>query len=418
MLKSLTQSVPFYIGLRYTRGKRRNGFIAFVSLFALVGMALGVFALIVVLSVMNGFDRELKERTLRVIPHGILSSQTPLRDWRSLASSIASSEGLVASAPYVEGKGLLSSGRSIKPIQLQGVNPAAEANVSEVGHHMVVGKLESLGEIRYGIIMGGLLARFMGLTIGDKVTVTLPEVSVTPAGIFPRTKRFTLVGVFEVGAQVDQNLAIIHLRDAQKLFRRGDAVDGLYLKFQDIYRAPQGVSALAAKLGDGYTAKDWSQTQGNLFSAVKMEKVVTGVMLSVIIAVAAFNIISSLVMMVAEKRGDIAVLRTLGMTRWGIVRIFMVQGISLGFFGIALGAIFGVIFAIWLPNISTWLESLTGMQIFDPNVYFVSYLPSEWQLDDTLLVCFFAAIVSVFATLYPAYRASTIEPAEALRYDT
>ncbi len=417
MFKTLAQSVPLYIGLRYIRAKRRNGFIAFVSWFALIGMALGVFALIVVLSVMNGFDKELKQRTLLVVPHGVLSAVTPLEDWQGISSDLANSNGLVASAPFIEGKVLMARGRSVKPVVLQGIVPEYEARISAVHEHMLVGSLDHLGDIRYGIVMGSLLARYMGVTVGDHVTITLPEVSVTPAGIFPRSKRFTVLGVFEVGAQVDQHLALIHLPDAQKLFRLGSTVDGLHLKFDDIYAAPLGVSEIAAKLGDDYELKDWSQTQGNLFQAVKMEKTITGVLLSVIIAVAAFNVISSLVMMVSEKRSDIAVLRTLGMTRWGIVNIFVVQGLSLSFVGIIFGAILGVIFAIWLPEISAFLEHATGMQIFDPTVYFVTYLPSEWKWQDTVDVCAFAAAIAFIATLYPAYRASKIEPAEALSYD-
>jgi len=417
MYSTLTRSVPLYIGLRYTSAKRRNGFISFVSLFALGGMALGVFALIVVLSVMNGFDHELKDRLLKVVPHGFLTTSEPLIDWPALSLNIEGSEGLLASAPFVDGKGLLSYGGVVKPIQIQGVEPTFERAISAVDQHMVLGSLDNLHAGQYGVVMGGLIARHMGLTIGDRVSITLPEVSVTPAGVFPRTKRFTLVGVFEVGAQVDQYLTLIHLRDAQKLFRRGDTVDGLHLKFDDIYRAPEAVQELASRLGEHYQAKDWSQTQGSLFQAVKMEKTVVGLMLSIIIVVAAFNVITSLVMMVAEKRSDIAVLRTLGLSRWGIVSIFMVQGISIGLFGIAIGAGFGVVTAVWLPELMMLIETYTGLQVFDPNVYFVSYLPSQWKLGDTVFVCGFSALLSVLATLYPAYRASTIEPADALRYD-
>lgn len=412
-----SRSVPFYIGLRFTRAKRRNGFISFVSIFALVGMALCVFALIVVLSVMNGFDHELKQRLLRVVAHGSLTTEQPLEDWQGLQARIASTPGLMASAPYIEGKGLLTFDGQVRPIQIQGVDPNSETGISAVNEHMVVGDLHYLKPGEYGIIMGSLLARYLGLTPGDRVSVTLPEVSITPAGVFPRSKRFTLVGVFEVGAQVDQYLALIHMGDGQKLFRRGKAVDGLHLKFDDIYRAPPAVSALASELGEGYLARDWSQTQGSLFQAVKMEKTMVGLLLSILIAVAAFNIISSLVMMVSEKRSEIAVLRTLGLTRWGIMKVFMVQGSSLGVAGVVIGAVTGVITAVWLPQIMAAVESVTGFQVFDPNVYFVSYLPTDWQPMDTLLVCVLSLTVSVLATLYPAWRASRIEPAEALRYD-
>jgi lipoprotein-releasing system permease protein len=413
MLTALTA----HIGLRYTRAKRRNHFISFVSLFSLCGMALGVFALILVLSVMNGFDHELKQRILRVVPHGYLTTQGPLEDWEKLAREIADAPGLEGSAPFVGGQGLVSLGADIRGIELQGVLPAQEPEVSVVDQHMLVGELAALEPGEYGIIMGSVLARSLGLAVGDRVTITLPQVSITPAGVFPRTKRFRLVGVFEVGAQVDQTMALIHLKDAQTLFRRGNAVDGLRLKFSDIYKAPQQLRALLEQLGPPYHGKNWSETQGSLFQAVKMEKTVVGVMLSIIVAVAAFNIITSLVMMVAEKRTDIAVLRTMGMTPGNVVSIFMVQGTALGVAGILLGAALGIPAALYLPEFVAWFEGVTGITIFDPNVYFVSFMPSLFQWSDAFWVCGIALIITVLATIYPSYRAARIAPAEALRYE-
>lgn len=419
----MLESLPWYIGLRYIRSKRRNGFIAFVSLFALLGMMLGVFALIVVLSVMNGFDRELKQRILRVVPHGFIESTSPLSDWQELPSKIEGTEGLIGSAPFIEGKGLITYGSRVRPIQIEGIAPSQETRVSEISKNILVGDYHALEQTRYGIVLGALIARNMGVSIGDKVSVTLPIVSITPAGVFPRSKRFTVVGVFEVGAQVDQTLALINLQDAQKLFRLPDQVQGLRLRFDDIYRAPAYLGNIiselnATKPSAEYKGKDWSQTQGSLFQAVKMEKMVVGIMLSVIIAVAAFNIITSLIMMVTEKRGDIAVLRTLGISRTGIMKVFVVQGSVMGLFGILVGAASGIITAHYLPEIIQFFEGIVGAQVFDPSVYFVSHLPSVWKLDDTLWTCGFALIISFVATLYPAYRASLIEPAEALRYDT
>lgn len=413
MLTALTA----HIGLRYTRAKRRNHFISFVSLFSLCGMALGVFALILVLSVMNGFDHELKQRILRVVPHGFLSTVEPLSDWQALAGRVQKTPDLLGSAPFVGGQGLVSLGGDVRGLELQGILPHQEAEVSVVHQHMLIGRLSALQAGEFNIVLGSVLARSMGLTSGDKVTVTLPQVSVTPAGIFPRTKRFTVVGVFEVGAQVDQTLALIHLQDAQKLFRRGDAVDGLRLRFDDIYTAPQALNTLVNTLGEGYVGKNWSETQGSLFQAVKMEKTVVGVMLSIIVAVAAFNIVTSLVMMVAEKRTDIAVLRTMGMKPGDIVSIFMVQGTALGVAGIALGAILGVPAALYLPEFVSWIESATGMHIFDPNVYFVSFLPSRFEWSDALVVCATALGITIMATVYPSYRAARVAPAEALRYE-
>ncbi|MFL0799585.1 MAG: lipoprotein-releasing ABC transporter permease subunit [Agarilytica sp.] len=413
----MSHSVPWFIGLRYIRSKRRNGYIAFVSLFALLGMLLGVFALIVVLSVMNGFDHELKSRILRVIPHGFIATEKPLKEWESLSEKIAGNDGLKGSAPFIEGKGLIGYGRSVRGVEIQGIDPVYETAVSELGDNMLVGHIDNLHSGEYGIILGSIIARHLGVTTEDKISLTLPVMSITPAGIFPRSKRFTVVGVFEVGAQVDQTLVMIHLNDAQKLFRMPGQIHGLRLNFDDLYRAPDAVKIIAGGLGEGYSGKDWSQTQGSLFQAVKMEKTVVGIMLGVIIAIAAFNIVTSLIMMVTEKRSDIAVLRTLGMTRQDIIKIFMVQGTAMGLVGIFVGAVSGVIVAHYLSDIMAALESLMGFQMFDKNVYFVSYLPSVWHLEDTLITCGFAVVVSFLATIYPSYRAATIEPAEALRYD-
>lgn len=421
----MSHTLPWFIGFRYTRSKRRNGFIAFVSLFALLGMGLGVFALIVVLSVMNGFDHELKQRILRAVPHGYVSEARGVDDWQSLASSLSDVPHLDASAPYIEGSGLAAFSGSVKGIELQGVAPEYEKNVSLIDDFMLIGQLDDLQPGQYGIVLGSLLARNIGVNRGDKVSVTLPLVSVSPAGVFPRSKRFTVIGMFEVGAQIDQTLALIHLQDAQKLFRLPGKVEGLRLKFDDIYAASEGVRAVARTITASgiapdktFEVKDWSQTQGSLFQAVKMEKTVVGVMLAIIVAVAAFNIVTSLIMMVAEKRSDIAVLRTLGMNRWAIVKIFMVQGTTMGVVGISVGALLGIITAQNLPQLMAWLESAVGLQIFDPDIYFVAYLPSLWVLEDTLWVIALASVTSLLATIYPAYRASTIAPAEALRYDT
>ena len=414
----MLNSVPFYIGLRYIGSKRRNGFLAFVSIFALLGMVLGVFALIVVLSVMNGFDRELKGRILRVVPHAFIYQNHGMTDWQSLKTEVSGFEGVVASSPYISGKGLVAFNRGVRGVELQGVLPEHEKQVSVVADHMMLGNLEDLRKGEYNIVIGSLMARYLGVTLGDKISITLPMVSVSPAGVFPRSKRFTVVGVFEVGAQQDETLSLIHIADAQKLFRYGNKVDGLRIKYTDLYAAPQFNLALKERFDGQYEVKDWSETQGNLFQAVKMEKTVVGVMLSIIIAVAAFNIVTSLVMMVTEKRGDIAVLRTMGLSPFGVVRIFVIQGTLLGVLGVCVGAVSGIVTAHYLSSIIASLENALGIYIFDPNVYFVSYLPSVWQFSDTVWVCALAVTLSFLSTIYPAYRASKISPAEALRYDT
>ena len=412
--------LPFYIGFRYIGSKRRNGFLAFVSVFALLGMTLGVFALIVVLSVMNGFDHELKDRILRIVPHTLLQSDDGIRDWQGVMSDISSARGLVASSPYVSGKGLVSTAGGVRGVEVHGIDPELESKVSVVSQSLLVGFAEDLRPGEYNIVVGSLLARFLNVSVGDKVSVTLPQVSVNPAGVFPRSKRFTIVGIFEVGAQMDEYLSLIHIRDAQKLFRSGDRVHGLRIKYDDIYQAKSYNDELAPLITEGtdYKLEDWSQSQGSLFQAVKMEKIVVGIMLSIIIAVAAFNIITSLVMMVTEKRSDIAVLRTMGMSRNSILAIFMAQGTILGALGVIIGCASGVITAYFLTQLVQGLESYLGIYVFDPNVYFVSYLPSVLRVEDTLLVCGLGLLLSFLATLYPSYRASTISPAEALRYDT
>jgi len=302
-------------------------------------------------------------------------------------------------------------------VEIQGVAPEFEQSVSPVADYFVRGDLEDLKEGAFGIVLGRLLAHSMGVHVGDRVVVTLPKVSITLAGVFPRSRQFTVVGIFEVGAQVDQTLAIIHLGDAAKLYRSGDRVDGLRVRFNDLYQAPQGMQKLSAELGGRFESLDWSQTQGSLFRAVKLEKTVTGVLLGIVIAVAAFNIVTSLIMMVTEKKSDISVLRTMGMTRLDVMMIFMTQGSVSAFFGVFLGFIFGVPVAIYLPSIIDFFQSLVGFQIYDPEVYFVSQIPSLWLVSDTVIVCSAAMLSSLLASLYPSYRATKIEPAEAMRYD-
>ncbi len=418
----MMQSVPFFIGLRYLRAKRRNQFISFVSGFSLVGMLLGVLALVVVLSVMNGFDRELKQRLLSVIPHGFIDTPSALENWPDLVEIVEQHEQVVGAAPYIEGYGLLAYDTGVQGVQLEGVLPEWQSKISVIDEHMIAGDMQRLQAGEYGIVLGSLLSRHLRLNIGDKVTITIPQLSITPAGLFPRTKRFTLVGVFEVGAQVDQSLAMIHMRDAQKLFRFGDGVQGIQLKVSDIYGAASVMREIRAELkgSDEFSElniKDWSQTQGSLFEAIKMEKTVIGALLMIIVAVAAFNIISSLVLMVADKRGDIAVLRTMGLSARQVMAIFVVQGSAVGCAGIILGAFLGSLLAMKIGLIVSTLEALTGLRLFDPNVYFITHLPSHWMFSDVLFICGVAFCLSILASLYPAWRAAQIQPAEALRYE-
>lgn len=412
----MLKNIPLYIGLRYTRAKRRNQFISFISAFSLIGMALGVMALIIVLSVMNGFDREMKERILNVVPHGFIDQQPRVKDWRALAAKVNAQPGVVASAPYIQSSAMLTYAGGVEAIELQGIDPDMEAKVSVVDQHMIVGALAQLQPGEYGIVMGRILASRLLLAPGDKIRVTSPEINMTPMGAFTRSRNFTLVGVFEVGAQVDSALALIHLSDAQK-FLRQPGVQGLHVKTENLYSAGLIMNQVRSNLGDEFSVKDWSQTQGSLFQAVKMEKIVVGSLLMIIIAVAAFNIVSSLVLMVADKRSDIAVLRTLGLNARQVMAIFVVQGSAVGFIGTFIGAIIGCLVALTLPSIMSGLESLFGLQVFDPDIYFIVQLPSVLLWHDVAVICGIALGLSFLATLYPAYRAAQIEPAEALRYE-
>ncbi len=412
----MLKNIPLYIGLRYTRAKRRNQFISFISAFSLIGMALGVMALIVVLSVMNGFDREMKERILSIIPHGFVDQLPAVNDWQSLSEKIERHPKVIASAPYISSSAMVTYAGGVEVIELQGILPEAEAKVSVVDQRMIVGDVAQLQPGDYGIVMGRLLASRLMLAPGDKIRITSPEINITPMGAFTRSRSFTLVGVFEVGAQVDSTLALIHLHDAQKFLRRTGA-QGLHVKTEDMFAAAQVMRELRDQLGDGYRVKDWSQTQGSLFQAVKMEKIVVGSLLMIIIAVAAFNIVSSLVLMVADKRSDIAVLRTMGVSARQIMAIFIVQGSAIGFFGTFIGMVIGCIVALTLTSIMSGIEALLGLQVLDPDVYFISQLPSVLLWQDVVFIGFVALLLSFIATLYPAYRAARIEPAEALRYE-
>jgi lipoprotein-releasing system permease protein len=412
----MLKNIPLYIGLRYTRAKRRNQFISFISTFSLVGMALGVMALIIVLSVMNGFDREMKGRILSVIPHGFVDRQSGVADWPELAAKVEAHPQVVAAAPYLSSTVMISYAQGVEAVELQAVIPSEEQKVSVVDQHMLVGSMEQLQPGEYGIVMGRLLASRLALAPGDKIRVTSPEINMTPLGAFTRSRNFTLVGVFEVGAEVDSTMVFIHLQDGQKFLRKPGA-QGLHVKTRDMFMAPLVMAEVRAQLGDGFSVKDWSQTQGSLFQAVKMEKIVVGALLMIIIAVAAFNIVSSLVLMVADKRSDIAVLRTLGLTARQVMAIFVIQGSAVGFFGTFIGTLLGCLVAATLTSIMSFIESLSGFQVFDPDVYFISQLPSVLLWQDVAVICMVALSLSVLATLYPAYRAAQIEPAEALRYE-
>ncbi|WP_226687801.1 lipoprotein-releasing ABC transporter permease subunit [Stutzerimonas stutzeri] len=407
-----------FIGSRYTRAKRRNHFISFISLTSLIGLALGVLAMIMVLSVMNGFQREMSSRILGMVSHATVIGDQPLDDWRAVASRLSAHPQIVGSAPVTQLEGMLSFKGNMQPIQISGIDPQAEADVSIVGDRLVGGSLEALKPGEFGVIIGLMTARRFGLKLGDKLTLIVPEVSSSPGGVTPRMQRLNVVGVFKVGADLDGSLGMIHRADAAQIHRWApQQVQGVRLKLSDLYRAPEVAAQVAEMLGDGYRVEDWSYTQGSLFSAMKMEKTMIGLLLMLIVAVAAFNIIATLIMVVADKRADIAILRTLGATPRQIMAIFMVQGSIIGFSGTVIGVILGVLGALNVSALVAWLEKVSGQHIFSSDVYFISTLPSELRLEDVALVSVAALTLSFLATLYPAWRAAQTLPAEALRYE-
>ena len=409
-----------FIGTRYTRAKRRNHFVSFISLTSMIGLALGVVVMIVVLSVMNGFDHEMRTRVLGMVPHATIESGEPISDWPSLAAKVKQNPQVLAVAPFTQMQGLLTHNGQVSKVLLNGIDPALERQVSIIDNFMQQGKLDDLAPGSFGIVIGDKAAAKLGVGLGDKLTFVAPEVTVTPAGMFPRMKRFTVVGIFHVGAgEIDGYLGVTNQQDLSKLHRwKPDQIQGLRLKFDDLFQAPRAAWNIAQQLGDDrFYAGDWTRTHGNLYQAIRMEKAMIGLLLLLIVAVAAFNIISTLVMVVNDKKGDIAILRTLGATPGTIMAIFMVQGTVIGVVGTAIGALVGMFAALNVSAAISALEGLIGHKFLNADVYFIDYLPSQLQAQDVLMVCGAALVLSFLATLYPAWRAARTQPAEALRYE-
>ncbi|MBI2381078.1 MAG: lipoprotein-releasing ABC transporter permease subunit [Gammaproteobacteria bacterium] len=416
----MLRSIPFFVGLRYTRAKRRNHFISFISLTSMLGIALGVTVLITVLSVMNGFERELRDRILGVTPHVMVSDLFgPVADWRGLATELEKKPGVVASAPYISLQAILNNGTINQFAVVSGIDPEAEKNVSILPGHMRLGDFEKLQPGKFGIILGELLARSLGVGVGDKVAVITPEGSTaTIAGAVPAIKQFKVVGTFKIGAEMDANMALVHIKDAGRLAKYGpDEVSGVRLKLADLFDAPFLAAELRDELQGSYYTSDWTRIQGSLFSAIKMEKRMMFLLLMLIIAVAAFNIVSTLVMAVTDKQSDIAILRTLGASPRTIMGIFVVQGSVNGLIGTLLGLVGGLSLAYNVADLVAWIEQVSGQHFLSPDVYFISFLPSEIHGDDVGFITLASVVLSLLATLYPAWRASRIQPAEALRYE-
>lgn len=408
-----------YIGARYTRARRRSLFVSFISFTSMIGLALGVLVMIVVLSVMNGFDYEMRTRVLGMVPHATIESPVPIDDWRSLGQRLTQHPEVSAVAPFIQMQGLLTHRGQVTKTLINAVDPTVEPDVSIIGQFFREGSLDDLTPGEFGIVIGDKAAEKLGVVIGDKITFVAPEVTVTPAGVFPRMKRFTVRGIFHVGAgEIDGYVAMANIADMARLHRwKPNQVQGLRLRFEDLFQAPRIAWELAGGLGDDFYSRDWTRSHGNLYQAIRMEKAMIGLLLLLIVAVAAFNIISTLVMVVTDKRGDIAILRTLGATPRQIMAIFMVQGTVIGVVGTLAGALLGIFAAL---NVSNWiaaLEGLIGHKFLNADVYFIDYLPSRLMTADVVQVCVAALVLSFFATLYPAWRAARTQPAEALRYE-
>jgi lipoprotein-releasing system permease protein len=411
--------LELFIGLRYTRAKRRNHFISFISLISMLGIALGVAALIIVLSVMNGFQKEIRARILGVTPHiQVASDNGSMQDWQPILNLVSRFPKVIAAAPYVNGQGMLSLNDSVQGVMVRGILPDAENRLIGLSNKMKAGALDGLRANEFGIVLGSDLARALGAHLNDKVLLITPQGQITPAGMLPRLKQFRVTGIFEIGmAPYDNALALIHMSDAQKLFRMGEAVSGISAQVNDLDNAPQVARELESRLPVDTYATDWTRQNANYFSVVAMEKKMMFIILSLIVLVAAFNIVSTLVMVVTDKQADIAILRTLGASPASIMKIFMVQGVLIGLVGMLLGVAGGILISINIGTIVPFIEHLFGVQFLSKEFYYISELPSDLQHRDVLVVAGFSFLISLLATLYPSWRASKTQPAEALRYE-
>lgn len=414
-------SLPYelLIGLRYTRAKRRNHFISFISLISMAGIGLGVAALIVVLSVMNGFQKELRTRILGVASHiQVTGIDGGLGHWQSIAAGVEKHPEVRATAPFVQSQGMFSVDGEVKGALIRGIVPELEDRVADFRKTIKSGSLDDLKPGEFGVVLGADLARSLRVFTGDKLTLIAPQGTVTPAGVVPRVRSFKVVGIFEVGMyEYDSGLALIHLQDAQRLYQMGEQVSGVRLKVDDLFKAPRIARELVAYINADAYIHDWTKSHANFFRAVQIEKTMMFIILSLIVAVAAFNLVSTLVMAVTDKQADIAILRTLGARPRSIMAVFMIQGALVGCIGLALGVAGGVALALNVDVVVPALERLLGIQFLAKDVYYISDLPSELLWSDVWGVTLIAFVLSLLATLYPSWRAARVNPAEALRYE-
>jgi lipoprotein-releasing system permease protein len=431
LIHKIILRLPFsvFVGLRYAWPKRlghsgkRNGFVSFMAFASCAGIALGVAALIVVLSVMNGFQKEVRDRMLAVVSHiEIFGSGAPLPDWRATLAEAKLVKAVTAGAPYVLGQGMLTGATSgateaVRGAVIRGIDPALEGTVSDIREKMKRGQLAQLAPGEFNVILGAELARALGALPGDKVTLIVPQGNVTPAGVIPRLKQFNVTGIFEAGHyEYDASLALVHLEDAQKLFR-SEGASGVRLKTDNLYDAPAIAANVARAVSGNVVVRDWSRINKNWFAAVQVEKRMMFIILTLIVAVAAFNLVSSLVMTVNDKRADIAILRTLGASPGAIMRIFVVQGALIGVAGVLLGVVGGTALALNLDVVVPAIERALGVQFLNKDIYFINTLPSDVRWPDIMSITGISLALAFLATLYPSWKAARTQPAEALRYE-
>lgn len=413
--------LPFelLLGYRYTRAKRRNGFISFISLSSIIGIGLGVTALITVMSIMNGFQQELRDRILDMTAHVTLSERGErLNHWQDLYSVAKQLPHVKGAAPNAMGQGMLTHGDRVKGVLVRGILPKYEGQVADVESKMVYGHLSDLKSKDYNVILGTELANGLGVSVGDKITLVAPQASISPMGVVPRLKRFTVSGLFEVGMhEYDSALALVHMADAQRVFKMGHQVSALQLRLDDMFAVRDVREAVAENIDDVLYMRDWTQQHSNFFKAIEMEKRMMFIVLTLIIMVAAFNIVSTMVMVVTDKQKDIAVLRTIGGTPGSVQAIFIVQGLIIGTFGAILGVIGGVTISLNIDVIVPFIENIFGFKFFPADIYYISKIPSDLHWEDVWTVSGLAFVLTLLATIYPARRASKIQPAEALRYE-
>jgi lipoprotein-releasing system permease protein len=410
--------IPVAIGLRYLRAKRRNGFISFISLASILGIALGVAALITTLAVMSGFQREIRDRMLQMVAHATVSGYgEPIADWHRAVDKALVDKRVAGAAPYVEAQTLLSGPRK-QPAIVRGILPTEERHVSVIASKMVQGRLDDLKPGSFNVVLGRELAIWMGVSVGDDVVMITSEALTTPMGAVPQMKRFHVSGIFEAGYnEYDRGMAFVHMQDLQRVQRMGGGVTGVRLRLRDMDQAWEVARDLALSLGGPYRVSSWADENANMFRALKMEKTIMAILLSLIIAMGAFNLVSSQVMLVTDKQADIAIMRTLGLTPRGVMQVFIVQGTLIGVIGTVLGVITGVVLTLNLEHILHAIESVLGVQLLPEDVYYITGLPTDMQPSDIAIIAAIALAMAFLATIYPAWRASRTPPAEALRYE-